>query len=121
MKRNTRVGNFALRMDTGQAKGRGRRCAAGGARQAERRTSGLTVAKATQKTSAFAHKCSQRRSNHRIWEIQDKLECLFILFFLGAALLRAAFCFWQPHCVHSVPLCEVRRGAPRRAGAPHGR
>ena len=28
---------------------------------------------------------------------------------------------WQPHCVHSDPLCEFRRGARRRVGAPLGR
>ena len=37
---------------------------------------------------------------------------LSLLFFLGAALLRASLCIlWQPQCVHFIPLCEFRRQA----------
>ena len=42
-------------------------------------------------------------------------------FFLGATLLPPSFCIlWKPHCVHSVPLCEFRRGARKQGDVPLG-
>ena len=49
--------------------------------------------------------------------VEATITCLSLLlfFFLSAVLLRDSFCtFWQLLCVHSVPLCEFRRGARRQ-------
>ena len=48
----------------------------------------------------------------------DEEHAYLFFFFLCASHLRASFCIlWLPYCVHSVPLCDFRRSARRRAGA----
>ena len=68
--------------------------------------------------AAEKKKQGQRRSSRRFC---DSAVVSSSFFFFDAALLLAFFCIlWQPHCVHSVPLCEFRRGAWRQGDVPLG-